>query len=125
MNEASSANAMIRLYLDEDVTPVLARILRERGVDVTSALELGHIEWDDEAHLEFAVSEGRTLLTYNIRDFVQLHKKWQSECKAHNGIIVSYQFSMGALGEVLRRILKLLSVWAPETINNQLLFLGK
>jgi len=105
---------MIKLYLDEDVTPVLARILRERGFDVNNALELGHTEWDDEAHLEYAMSEDRTLLTYNIRDFAQLHKKWQSEGKAHCGIIVSHQFSMEKFGELLHRTLKLLSVWTSD-----------
>ena len=116
---------MIKLYLDEDITPVLARVLRDRGFDVASALELGHSPWDDEAHLEYASSEGRTLLTYNIRHFAGLHKEWQTAGKTHKGIILSSQFSREQFGELLRRTLKLLTLWTPETIHNQLLFLGK
>jgi predicted nuclease of predicted toxin-antitoxin system len=93
---------MIKLYLDEDITPVLARVLRDRGFNVASALELGHSSWDDEAHLEYASSEGRTLLTYNIRHFAGLHKKWQSAGKIHEGIILSPQFSREQFGELLR-----------------------
>jgi len=91
---------------------------------VDSALELGHVQWDDEEHLEYAASKGRTLFTYNVRDFAGLHRKWQSQGKTHHGIILSYQFSMRNFGELLRRTLKLLSVWTPEAIKNQLLFLG-
>ncbi len=116
---------MIKLYLDEDITPLLARALRDRGYDVISALEIGNIELKDEDHLEYAVWEGRTLFTYNIRDFAKLHKKWQLKNKTHNGIIISYQFSINEFGELLRRILKLLYIWSPEKIKNQLLFLGK
>ena len=116
---------MIKLYLDEDVTPMLARRLRERGFDVTSAVELGHLEWADEDHLEYAVSEGRTLYTFNTRHFAQLHQKWQSENKSHCGIIVSPQFSLDAFRELLRRTLRILSLWTKETVRNQLLFLGK
>lgn len=115
----------IKLYLDEDVTPVLARSLRDRGFDVTSALELDHFEWQDEEHLEYAVSESRTLFTFNIRHFVQLHRKWQAKHKSHCGIIVSPQFSIEAFGELLRRTLRALSAWTSESINNQLLFLGR
>jgi len=116
---------MIKLYLDEDVTPVLARLLRERGYDVVSAIDYGHLEWQDEAHLEYAVQEERALFTYNIRDFARLHQRWRLEGREHYGIIVSSQFSFRELGELLRRMLKLLATKKTEEINNQMLFLGK
>ena len=64
--------ADLRLYLDEDVRPRLAKVLRERGFDAVSAVELGRIAVSDAEHFAFAAQEGRALLTFNIQDFVPL-----------------------------------------------------
>ena len=114
-----------RLYLDEDVTPLLARALRQRGYDVVSAIELGRIGMSDEDHLSFAVSERRTLLTFNISDYAALYRKWRACGKHHFGIIISQQFSKARFGELLRRVLQLLSVWDEDTLKDQMVYLGK
>ncbi len=45
----------IRLYLDEDASSrSLARKLRARGIDVTTAISEGMLGEDDVAQLEFA-----------------------------------------------------------------------
>lgn len=35
--------SLIRIYLDEDVRPLLAAVLREPGYDAVSAVELGRL----------------------------------------------------------------------------------
>jgi hypothetical protein len=54
---------LIRRYLDEDAMDSdLVRALRLRGVDVTTALDVGLIGSADEAHLKFAIASERTLI---------------------------------------------------------------
>lgn len=78
----------IRLYLDEDVRPMLAEILRMRGYDAVSCIEMGKTGATDEEQMIAAIREKRSILTHNIRDFVKLHSKFKGE---HFGIILSDQ----------------------------------
>ena len=55
-----------RLYLDEDVDPLLARILADRGFDVLTTRDARRIAARDEDQLAFAAREGRAILTHNV-----------------------------------------------------------
>ena len=55
----------IKLYLDEDVNPLLAHDLRQRGYDVLSTGEASRLGSSDRDQLDFARGEGRALLTHN------------------------------------------------------------
>ncbi len=82
---------MLRLYMDEDsMDQALVRALRARGVDVMTAHEAGMIERTDRDHLEFAAAQGRSLCTFNIGDFYELHTAYLAQGKMHAGIIVSW-----------------------------------
>lgn len=61
----------IRFHLDENVDPAVAIGLRRRGVDVTTTQEIGLIRASDEKQLEFALTDGRTLVTHD-EDFLAL-----------------------------------------------------
>lgn len=106
-----------KLYLDEDVDPLLSKILRERGYDVTSATGVRMKTLSDYEQIEFAISEGRTILTHNIKHFVELSKEYVATGKIHFGIIVSNQLP---LKELLKRLLKLLNNRNPENLYNNL-----
>src|SRR5690242_16357996 len=67
--EWSQDRVKARLYLDEDVIPEVARLLRARGIDVISVHEVGATGLSDEQQLERATAEDRVLLTNNYRDF--------------------------------------------------------
>jgi Domain of unknown function (DUF5615) len=63
----------IRLYFDEDsMRHALIHALRARGIDVQTALDAAMIERTDEAHLEFAMAQGRVLCSFNVADFCRL-----------------------------------------------------
>jgi len=99
----------LRLYLDEDaMRHSLVRALRARGIDVLTALEAGMIERDDRAHLEYATKQGRALCTFNVGDFYQLHSEYVALGRRHTGIILMQQQSY-SVGEVLRRLLRLIA----------------
>jgi len=107
----------IKLFLDEDVHPELSVILREIGFDAVSTLEVKRRGNTDLEQIEYAISEGRTLLTFNIKDFVLLYNQLYSKGKDHFGIIVSSQIN---LKEIIKRILKLLSkslLWKKDRIS--------
>lgn len=108
------------LLLDEDVRLGLAEILRERGYDVVHVLEEGQAGRSDDAQLAYAVTQGRTILTHNIRDYLLLEQTYQSQRKVHHGIILSNQIS---LRELLRRTLQCLSRHNAEDLHNRIQWL--
>jgi hypothetical protein len=76
---------------------------------------------DDSDHLVLAVSEQRALVTFNVSDFVHLHKQYIAEGKEHWGIIRSTEESIGVL---LHRLLRLLHSVSPDGLKNQIRWLN-
>jgi predicted nuclease of predicted toxin-antitoxin system len=64
---------VIRFHLDERVDPSIATALRQRGIDVSTAVEAGLLSAPDNAHLEFALRENRVIVTGDA-DFLRLHR---------------------------------------------------
>jgi predicted nuclease of predicted toxin-antitoxin system len=64
----------IRLFLDEDVWPGLAVVLRERGFDVVHAYEVERGGMPDADQLAYSAQEGRAILTHNTKDFAADHR---------------------------------------------------
>jgi predicted nuclease of predicted toxin-antitoxin system len=110
----------ITLYLDEDVDPLLAQVLRERGVDCLSTKEAGNLGCSDVQQLAFSVSQGRALLTFNVKDFIRLAQESARAGRHHAGIIVSDHLPFR---ELLRRVLVLLQRQATTDLRNTLLWL--
>lgn len=108
----------IFLYTDEDVAGRLAIVLRERGYEAASTAEAGTVGLPDGEQLAFAAGRGWTILTYNLKDFIDLARRWHDAGQEHAGIVVSRQFSRQETGELLRQVCSLLdAVEAPEMWN--------
>jgi hypothetical protein len=101
----------------------LARALRARNVDVTTALEQGMIERSDSAHLDYATAQGRVLFSFNVGDFCRLHGEYLAQGKPHAGIIVSPQQKY-SVGEQMRRLLRIAANRSAEQMCDNLEFLG-
>jgi hypothetical protein len=115
----------IRLYIDEDsMSRALARALRARNVDVTTALEQDMIERSDSAHLDYETAQGRVLFSFNVGDFCRLHNEYLTQGKPHAGIIVSPQQRF-SVGEQMRRLLRLSADRSAEQMYNNIEFLGQ
>lgn len=106
--------------IDEDVQLSLAKALRARGFDAVHVAEIERRGLDDSAQLEYGIANERCFFTFNVGDFVELHRAWSENQREHCGIIVSQQRSVG---ECLRRLMAQLRTNTAETIRNQLLFL--
>lgn len=77
---------MARFYTNENFRYSVVLKLREFGHDVLTAHEAGNANQSipDSKVLEFAMKEGRVLLTFNRQDFIKLHYQYPH----HSGIIV-------------------------------------
>ena len=80
--------------------------------------ETGRKGETDLSQLQFAVSEKRTIITFNVKDFVLLYNQLYSEGKKHSGIIVSSQLNFK---ETLKRLLNHKSA---KDIENTIEFLN-
>lgn len=78
-----------KLYLDEDITDLLARVLRTMGHDVVSAHEIKMQGRSDEDQINHAIKNQRAILTCNISHFTKLARKYYNCKTTHYGIIVA------------------------------------
>jgi hypothetical protein len=107
------------LHCDEDVSVVLAAMLRARGFTVTTAREAGQLGRSDEAQLAFASEAGHVLLTHNRVDFERLHRRWLESGRAHAGIIIARR---RLPAELAGRVGRLLARLAAEDFASQLFY---
>jgi len=103
------------LYCDEDVSVVLAAMLRARGFPVTTARDAGYLGHVDEHQLQVAADADRIFLTHNRADFERLHRQWIESGRRHAGIIIARRRLPGELTVRLGRLLGRLS--ADDFIN--------
>ena len=78
----------MKVYLDENLSSVIAELLRRHGLDATSAQDVGNAQLDDRAQLAYATREGRTFVTANVVDFIELAHEAVATNTEHAGIIL-------------------------------------
>lgn len=78
----------MKLLLDEHFSPEIARQLRARGHDVVAAAELPDLNGLTDADLlAWAGAETRVLVTEDVADFVELHRRSVLRGRPHAGLI--------------------------------------
>ena len=113
---------MIRLYADENVDDRIIRGLRRQRADVVTVVEAGMTGKPDSEQLTRATVDGRVLLTSD-QDFLDLHRRWMREGKAHAGIIYYSQFQV-SVGACIRGVKLVLDLLSHEEMKNQLEFIA-
>ena len=78
----------MKVYLDEDLSPVVAALLRKHGLDATTAQEVGNVQLDDRTQLAYATREGRAIVTANAVDFIALAHEAVATNTEHAGIVL-------------------------------------
>ena len=110
----------IKLYFDEDVSVILAEMLRPHGFDVLTTRDAGNLGNSDLSQLQFSANNNRALLTHNRGDFERLHAKALQEQSPHSGIFVANRHPSDWI--MTKRILKLLNTFTSDEVLNQLFY---
>jgi hypothetical protein len=77
------------LLLDEMFSDDIAQQLRAKGYDVISVVaDPALVGLPDDPVLAYATTEGRALVTANIKDFVPLDGRYRAAGQSHPGLIL-------------------------------------
>ena len=94
------------LFLDAHISgPRIARALRERGHDVRAADEERALDgMEDEQLLELAADETRVMITFDVKDFTVIARRWAEAGKTHAGLGIVVGIDHGEFGVILNAI---------------------
>lgn len=107
------------VYLDEDVSVVVADMLEARGFSAVTTRDAGRQGATDTEQLEYAARHDRILVTHNRVDFEELHRLYLAKGRENWGIIVLGRRRPGML---VANLLKLLNRFTADEFRNQLLY---
>ena len=96
----------MRLLLDAQLSGrVVGRHLRDMGHDVLALDEERALEgMDDATVLEIATTEGRVLITHNVKDFPDILREWAEGGRHHAGCVMIVGIPLNAFRDLVRAI---------------------
>ena len=117
------------LLLDEMFSDDIARQLRTNGYDIISVVaDPALVGLPDDQVLAYATTEGRALVTANIKDFVPLDSRYRAAGQSHAGLILvstkTFPHNRGFPSAVTTALAALLSGTA-KIQSGQVLFLTR
>ncbi len=94
----------MRLLLDAHLSgPRIATALREAGHDVRAADEERELDgWGDEELLALAAAEERIMVTFDVKDFPDIARRWAEAERSHAGLAIVVGIDHGEFGTILR-----------------------
>lgn len=110
-------NFFIEFYLDEDVSALVAELLRARGFSVTTTREAGQGGRSDQEQLAYAARLQKTFVTHNRADFELLARQYFESGRKHYGIVIAVQ---RPAQEIARRLLVILDQVTADEIEDQI-----
>jgi len=96
----------VRLLLDAHISARrVAAPLREEGHDVRAADEERALDGlADEELLSIAAREGRVLVTFDVKDFPVIARRWAEAGREHSGCAIVVGIDHGEFGTILAAI---------------------
>jgi hypothetical protein len=110
----------ISLYLDEDVSTLIADLLHRRGFVAVTARDAGQLGKTDVEQLAYAAERQMAILTHNRSDYEELARQYAEAGRSHSGIFVAVRRQPHAIA---RRVAALLDRITADEMDNQLLYL--
>lgn len=121
---------MLKLLLDEHISPRVARGLRRRNrtlvVHCLAEWQNGNfLGQDDAAFLQAAAAQRLTLVTYDRRTIPPLLRTWAEEGRRHGGVIFVDEktISPADIGGLVRALLRLAEETGREEWASKICFL--
>jgi hypothetical protein len=108
------------LYFDEDVSVLVAKLVRSRGFSTLSSVEAGRLGSSDLEQLEFATQRQMAIVTHNRVHFELLARDWHSTGRKHCGIILAVRRTPY---EIVRRLLPFLNRLTADELDNQAIYI--
>ena len=78
----------MRFYLDEDLSPIIAHIVRQLGYDAVSVHDLEREGLSDDVQLTLAAAAGRILVSINRDDMIALTERFYYAGRPHAGVLI-------------------------------------
>ena len=110
----------IELYLDEDVSVLVADLLRARGFAAITTRETGQLGNSDADQMAFAVSQHKAVLTHNRVHFERYRR---STSQRGSYTTASSLRSVAPAHEIVRRLLVLLNHVTADEMRNQIRYI--
>lgn len=107
----------IKYYFDEHMDPAIARGLCRRGIDCLTTQEAGNFGLDDPEQLDFATSEKRVIVTFDV-DYLVLNSTGMS----HAGIVWALEQRYG-IGQLISKLSSLHILKAADDMLNHVEYL--
>lgn len=110
----------VELYFDEDVNPLIGKLIQPRGFSFVTTQMAGLLKASDSDQLNQAIHQEKTLLTHNRIDFEILAREYFESGKTHFGIIIAVRRPPP---QVARRLLVILNSSSRDEMKNQLIYI--
>jgi len=106
----------VKLFLDAHISgPRIARALREAGHDVRAADEERELDGlTDEQLLSIAAAEERIFVTFDVKDFPVIARRWAEAGRTHAGCAIVVGIDHGEFGVILETIATALAARPDE-----------
>jgi len=119
----------VKLLLDEQLSPSIARALRRRGHDVVAIKERPEwIQLSDDEVLALAIGERRAVVTNNLRDYRPRAAALVAAGSGHFGLIyvpADYRRTRRDTGRIVKALEKILAAEPGESgLTNREAWLG-
>ncbi|MGE0680722.1 MAG: DUF5615 family PIN-like protein [Candidatus Binatia bacterium] len=115
----------LRFFIDEDLPPVIAEMLRAQGLSATSVVAEKQQGLSDEEQLRFAAERNVILVTANVADYMELARQWMAIGLDHSGLIfaMTRQFPRRDAVAITHALHALARQETPEQMRNSARFL--
>jgi len=110
---------VVRVYLDDDVSVLLASLLNARSIDAIIAREENMLGEEDEDHFKKCIELNRVLITHNRIDFEELYSRFIQKNIRFPGIVILTR--QRDVFDLTKRITKFFA--EHHDISNQLWYL--
>jgi hypothetical protein len=96
----------VKLFLDAHISgPRVATALRERGHDVRAADEERELDgFTDEQLLSLAAEEERVFVTFDVKDFPVIARRWAEAARRHAGCAIIVGIDHGEFGTIIAAV---------------------